>query len=1233
MSYAIGIVRSLYFLPMQATNMAFAKLNKMLHRFGMSDAKTRIGFERIINNAKNMWAGDLLMLDGGDADKHLIAPEIACCGRTDEQRKYYLDRALELCGDNWEALINIAENLSFRDNEPAQALKVYDLVLDKVDPLQARSLTPLIESLCRAGRKREDKLLFLNKATDLLSSIIEDDLLLVKLARALLLCGETERARPLMDRARKLSDIDKKLRGVEDGINVLSQAEAMLFVSDNLGALPVKDVVEQAFKKLDSVDFGGKIAISTTMNGADFLFLVEEVKEVACAWLIAHLIGCGLKKEFIIPRIVELIKRNVEDRESDSLKEEGRYMPTIEILRILKDAGVSQGYINQEMMKLIFFMQERCTIEDDIHENAFALRGMRIVTEAAFDLMEYEFNDIDQALVAFLKQEVPGFSPEAYSELSIADAPLIYCLRFLPNGTRMKVLRHEEKQMLLIALSNLGVNEISSKVPNLISAMVDDLVSTRDRSGRLDYSELNGFVEALNKSITLLSGDKESPLESKDVSYKFRDSEAFMIKVRNLIKSKYPSKDLVSSGIANNLFFEFASLWVRDSRMIEIYFRMIESGVVPNDILFNSAQFGPDKFFGFVSRVRGAWRADRDTMISPKWKGYEFFENFVSWHGFEFIEGYAVPRKSLDEKEAAIYVDILSCGFTPDDFLLEAAMLDREGVITSLKRLSEFVDPDEFWNEEYIKFIRRKLELKNMFLKNFASFFRVENEADLTALMDALGDLFHLGPIIAPATIGSPKNAEELKANLITSLKALDLPEQAGMKNSIINSICLVLGHVSLSFLKGSGIMDVISPMIRQAFPLLPKDVVGNNEVSILRAEISLLKDKEKIEKDPNVNYIFELLKEFGSIEAFYRARKGKALDMLKDAGFNVEHLLSGKELLRRSRINGIDDRGGAPFAERLKGLAKSLLGGVGAQPSEIFSFNKTPSDRGKMFGALNEGEKYRAAMSGDMVAAREILGLFLGIVRDAGVKEKDGERRRKLEEYDDLFSGLLGEARGGRKVNAGVIRTVRSRKLVPEIFFDNERLSCCIFKPGGAEHNEISRIVLDPRTPLIEVWVEGLDEFVAVATEYLGKNRDGQPVVLMDSFESNNILFSSLGRSFSLKAVLDSLVYDSLLLGAREVVIHKIRYGKPLEFVNFVVDLMGKKEYEGVIRYEPEYYFEAVDPEDDSLIDSKTGGHHYTDAFKKESMKAEMMKGNVKSIVVNVGAYIEKFFKDGKPA
>jgi len=444
-----------------------------------------------------------------------------------------------------------------------------------------------------------------------------------------------------------------------------------------------------------------------------------------------------------------------------------------------------------------------------------------------------------------------------------------------------------------------------------------------------------------------------------------------------------------------------------------------------------------------------------------------------------------------------------------------------------------------------------------------------------------------------------------MKEKLVNILKGVNLtPENLSL-----------VGDIPDGFLKEANMTEKVIALAREIIPNLPKGQESSNEAALTLSMAKLAAHWPRIREDANIRYLLDILNAHGSITGYYRKTKAEILREMETAGFDIDYLLSGDEVLSRDLSNEAINDQVLHWKDNLMKLMRRIVGTRESKPEKIFAFNRKPT---ALLFKLNHVE-FRKALAGDKDAAKKIIEALLKMIESQLRTSHD----RLLEEWHDTLSGIFGLIEyEQRNVAVSGMRALRSRKLFPEILFDNERLGCCIFWPHGAAMHEIGRILLDPKTPLLEIWLEGSNEFMGIVPQYPGRNAAGQPVLFVDTVEYSHAIYKAVGRNFSLKFMLDALVLDAHRMGAKEMAVYKRPYGTSAEFVSFVADLAPRLN--GVIADVPEYYFQAVDAEDAGLADSKSGKHHYTDAYGDPAT----LKGEKECFVINVQSYIEKVLK-----
>src|SRR5262245_19415808 len=344
---------------------------------------------------------------------------------------------------------------------------------------------------------------------------------------------------------------------------------------------------------------------------------------------------------------------------------------------------------------------------------------------------------------------------------------------------------------------------------------------------------------------------------------------------------------------------------------------------------------------------------------------------------------------------------------------------------------------------------------------------------------------------------------------------------------------------------------------------------------------------------DPNLTLLLQAVNRYGSIQAYYAGhdKARRTVQRLIELGFDVDHMIFSRDELVSLGPSENDLR--KSWAAWLRDTIHRLLGGREEEPEIDLAI-----DRKKFFSCIKHDFGALLEEEDEEVGLRLVNQLLPELEKrqDALLRAGDlaGETQVKqiileLHAIRKQISGDTDHLPPGRLV------AIRSPKLVPELLFDNTRLSCCLFKPNGLFHGEICRLILDPATPIIEFWLEPHPEFLGLATFYAGLNARGERTILMDTIDYNDLLHDLRGYNGTMRFMLDAVVADAHLSGAAKVAVFAAPWGKPLGFANFV-KLMAARS--GAIEYRDSYYFEAADPADGALEESLLGRHHYTEAF-----------------------------------
>ena len=345
---------------------------------------------------------------------------------------------------------------------------------------------------------------------------------------------------------------------------------------------------------------------------------------------------------------------------------------------------------------------------------------------------------------------------------------------------------------------------------------------------------------------------------------------------------------------------------------------------------------------------------------------------------------------------------------------------------------------------------------------------------------------------------------------------------------------------------------------------------------------------------DANLELILKAIARDGSLQQHYARDPAarRTVQRMIEAGYDVDYLVFGRQdilTLGPSKVSGPDS-----WASRLVAVARALIG-TREESAEL----DVGLNRGKLFHEIKDD--YAAAKDRqDAAAGLRVIDALLGAVEQrqatllqSGLLSVEAKVNQIVQELRYLRRTLMNDA--GSMPEPQRLRAVRSKQQVPEILFDNTRFACCLFKPSGLFHGEIARLLLDPATPMMELWLDPYPEFLGLVTLYPGINARGERTILMDTVDYDDRLLDLRGNNGTLRFMLDAMVVDAHLAGAKKLLVFAAPYGKPINFANFVKGV--EPRFKSIV-YHESYPFRSVDPEDSALASSRTGKHHYTVAL-----------------------------------
>ncbi len=401
----------------------------------------------------------------------------------------------------------------------------------------------------------------------------------------------------------------------------------------------------------------------------------------------------------------------------------------------------------------------------------------------------------------------------------------------------------------------------------------------------------------------------------------------------------------------------------------------------------------------------------------------------------------------------------------------------------------------------------------------------------------------------------------------------------------------------TINFIEDEKIVNIVDEILFQCMGLLySKTELHPTNINLnLRSKIKLLESiSTLLSEDPNIILYFQMISTYGDLQSYYQNNKitSEVLRKISHKGFDTDYIIFNSSQIHSIGPSKLEKQ--TEWDERLIQIIKKILGSKDEKPEVDIKQN-----RNKLFNTIKD---HYALLKNkkDKVAALEIINLISpALDKGHSILKKQNKLdeevkldnlKLELDYIKDILQNYEGKLPKPRKLYA-----VRSSKNIPELLFDNKRLSCCIFKPTGLFHGEITRLTLNPTTPIIEFWLEPYQEFLGIATLYLGVNRLGQKTILVDTVEYDNRLLELRGNNGTMKFILNSILMDAHQAGSKKVVIFAAPYGKPINFVNYAKKFSEKQ---ASISYHETYYFESVDPDNTALYSSSNSKHHYTVAL-----------------------------------
>lgn len=361
------------------------------------------------------------------------------------------------------------------------------------------------------------------------------------------------------------------------------------------------------------------------------------------------------------------------------------------------------------------------------------------------------------------------------------------------------------------------------------------------------------------------------------------------------------------------------------------------------------------------------------------------------------------------------------------------------------------------------------------------------------------------------------------------------------------------------------------------------------DNTSSLKCAIKFVED---IKRDKNAEFLFGKCKEFGSIRKWMFADEvsKNVIEKMEESGFDSKLYVASGELIAQKRTEG-------HFSENWNNALKSIvIKIVGSKQNKTLPKISIPKAApGAIFKKIKN--YYFDALNQDKNAAKKLLKELREMIQKSYSERKIPKSVNEvLNDMDSLEKAILYGGVATFK-GAKVVAKVWKRK-IPEDLYDSEKLYCCVFLPEG-EKGEIPLFMMDPKTTLLQYYIQGINDPVSIVFLYTGLV-DHKAALFIDTWEGGPLVYAALGQEKMKEFIYKSILKFAKKVGAKVVAFYaKPKYGRAKEFCSYLRDigLESKK-----------IYFEAIDAEDSVLRTySENKKHHYTDAFDSQPIKGKV--------------------------
>jgi len=363
-----------------------------------------------------------------------------------------------------------------------------------------------------------------------------------------------------------------------------------------------------------------------------------------------------------------------------------------------------------------------------------------------------------------------------------------------------------------------------------------------------------------------------------------------------------------------------------------------------------------------------------------------------------------------------------------------------------------------------------------------------------------------------------------------------------------------------------------------------------SRKTSSIKYGILLTEDRKK---DMNVDFLINQHIKHGSIGKWLLNDEvaNSVIESIEKAGIDTGIFVSSGRKIKSAQIEGSFS---TTWTEMLQILTYKIVGSRSKKlPPKVSFHGFSPNT---IFDKIKND--YFEALKNDKEAGKKVLLKIRNLISVAYPNNKiplplchilsEIEMLEKSIEHDVPLSHK------GAKITAKMWT-----RRIPEDLYDSERLRCCMFLPNGENKEEASLFMMDPKTSMIQYFIQGIDEYVSVATLYAGTCRE-RPVIFVDTWDGSGLAYIALGNDKTKDFIIDTLIKIGKMVNAANIVIYaRGEYGRPEEFCNYL-------RRQGFIA--SQLHFKAVDAEDAVLQKYSSGRkHHYTDAYDWNRMDGKI--------------------------